>query len=308
MPQDPSRKLSAMRGNARQAGAVLKGLFTSTDDMIFVSTLVVKDILAASRIASASWALALFPDCIRLNVGRGAVLQIYRDKVIFHVSASIFDSLPKAKKRNFHFHQEYGFIPDAIEGRLVGVPRQVFEPFDLCHTDLVERAARGRRICFWPQSHSEGLVRFLRSVGYVVPSPSYAFPTAVAAAFSGTDIDEMELTATEGRRVLREHLRAERKPALARRVKEIAFKNHGHLECSVCGFDFEAIYGSIGFMYAEVHHLVPLKNLKGSQRVGESDLVIVCSNCHRMLHKGSPVFAISELQKRMNIASGEKNA
>jgi len=36
-----------------------------------------------------------------------------------------------------------------------------------------------------------------------------------------------------------------------------------------------------------------------ARNVRLSDLSIVCSNCHRMLHRGNPVFAVSELLDRL---------
>jgi len=62
----------------------------------------------------------------------------------------------------------------------------------------------------------------------------------------------------------------------------------GHLRCEVpgCGFDFLAMYGSLGRGYAEVHHLRGLASRQHSRRTRLGDLVIVCANCHRMIHRG----------------------
>ena len=104
----------------------------------------------------------------------------------------------------------------------------------------------------------------------------------------GNGVDE-EMEATEGatKTVLRTHRKREAKL----RVEKLrqAMANGAHLICEVpgCGFDFEARYGNLGFGYAEVHHMVPLasRTAKG-RKTRLSDLVIVCANCHRMIHKG----------------------
>jgi 5-methylcytosine-specific restriction protein A len=85
------------------------------------------------------------------------------------------------------------------------------------------------------------------------------------------------------------HRRVERNRKLAQMAKEI----HG-CRCQVCGFDFERRYGELGRGYIEAHHKTPLAELPGSGAVSLSpklDFVVVCANCHRMLHaRGAPPF------------------
>lgn len=86
---------------------------------------------------------------------------------------------------------------------------------------------------------------------------------------------------------LRVHLLAERNQKLARRAKKI----HGY-SCQVCGFNFENVYGELGHEFIEAHHLTPFSKLPEDKIVNLSplsDFAVVCSNCHRMLHrKGAP--------------------
>lgn len=72
---------------------------------------------------------------------------------------------------------------------------------------------------------------------------------------------------------------------------------HG-LSCKICGFNFEEVYGGRGKDYIEVHHVKPLSSL-GEERVIDPkvDLVTVCSNCHRMIHrKKDNVLTVEELK------------
>ncbi len=85
----------------------------------------------------------------------------------------------------------------------------------------------------------------------------------------------------EGR--LAPHLRRERSRSLARDAKI----RDGFI-CGVCGFNFVEKYGEIGRGFAEAHHRVPLSKLRRGSRTRVEDLVTVCANCHRMLHRQGP--------------------
>ncbi len=67
--------------------------------------------------------------------------------------------------------------------------------------------------------------------------------------------------------------------------RSAAIQFHG-LTCRVCGFNFEDTYGELGKYYIEVHHRKPLYIKDEVVEVDyKTDLVCVCSNCHRMLHR-----------------------
>lgn len=56
--------------------------------------------------------------------------------------------------------------------------------------------------------------------------------------------------------------------------------------CQVCGFNFEAVYGDVGKDFIEVHHLRPISTYGGSVKVNpDTDMAVVCANCHRMIHR-----------------------
>lgn len=76
-----------------------------------------------------------------------------------------------------------------------------------------------------------------------------------------------------------------------------AIKIHGTV-CQACGFDFEKTYGEIGKDYIEVHHVKPLHEGEGSVPINaETDLICVCANCHRMIHRRKDkVLSLKELQ------------
>jgi 5-methylcytosine-specific restriction endonuclease McrA len=101
----------------------------------------------------------------------------------------------------------------------------------------------------------------------------------------------------EGRLLTRTHKLRERNPQASIQKKKNVLKKTGTLVCEVCGFDFHATYGALGYGFAECHHRVPLSELAESNTTKLEDLAIVCENCHRMLHKARPWKTIEELKK-----------
>lgn len=64
-----------------------------------------------------------------------------------------------------------------------------------------------------------------------------------------------------------------------------AIKIHGCI-CQTCGFDFGKMYGYLGEGYIEVHHIKPLYSLEEEMVPDpETDMICLCSNCHRMIHR-----------------------
>ncbi|MDF2545771.1 MAG: hypothetical protein K0R93_669 [Anaerosolibacter sp.] len=80
--------------------------------------------------------------------------------------------------------------------------------------------------------------------------------------------------------------------------REKAIAIHGTV-CKACGFDFEKIYGEHGRGYIEIHHKTPLSTLEEEIKIDpETDLIPVCSNCHRMIHRNKDkVLSIEEIKE-----------
>jgi 5-methylcytosine-specific restriction protein A len=110
----------------------------------------------------------------------------------------------------------------------------------------------------------------------------------------GGEVEEEEIF-PEGRVLFRLHRARERNRNLVRRAKARAMRQHGRLFCCVCTFDFAATYGAIGEGFIECHHTRPLSELVEETVTRLSDLALVCSNCHRMIHRKRPWPSISQL-------------
>lgn len=79
--------------------------------------------------------------------------------------------------------------------------------------------------------------------------------------------------------------RRERDPRLRAKKIDAVVGSGKAISCEVCTFDFHVAYGSRGSGYIEVHHIRPL-HYSGPVQTTLNDLALLCSNCHRMCHRG----------------------
>jgi len=87
-----------------------------------------------------------------------------------------------------------------------------------------------------------------------------------------------------GKLLFRLHKRLE----LNDKLNEIKKQRTRTFKCELCSFDFEQTYGPIGKGYIEIHNRTPLTHMRANKQTRLSDLMLVCSNCHRMLHRQRP--------------------
>lgn len=113
------------------------------------------------------------------------------------------------------------------------------------------------------------------------------------------DVD-LNHSAKEGSPRLVAHLRRERNPAIVRAKKREILKTKGCLSCEICGFDFSKLYGSYGEEFCEVHHLKQLSKADGIVKTELKDLAVICSNCHRIIHRQNPMYSIKEIKEAVN--------
>lgn len=166
---------------------------------------------------------------------------------------------------------------------------------------------------FKPLSESEpvrGLTyQYLENIGvprwgsgtfrYISAEVANTLDTLISVA-DGTFVDPSEEPwDTEGRSLLKRHVTKERSSKLIR-----AFKAQlTDYSCTVCGFSFQRAYGTLGAGFIEAHHTIPIATLTEQTKMSVSDLIAVCSNCHRMLHRSNPPLSMEELQTEIEIAA-----
>lgn len=121
-------------------------------------------------------------------------------------------------------------------------------------------------------------------------------------ALSHIENDEEDDGVKEGQVLYKLHKLRERNKKIVSKKKAESLKKLGKLECEICGFDFHVKYGELGYGFIECHHKVPLHALDSITETKLDDLALVCSNCHRMLHRKRLIDAleISHILNRRN--------
>ena len=176
--------------------------------------------------------------------------------------------------------------------------RELLEPYEISDLHLEPLDLNGNGAL--TRGYSAGNIASIRYDNKLLPSESdliqelqrmlslYATYVAVRSGKVGEseELPDDVKTAQEARK-FRWHRRAERNQKLARDAK----KFHGST-CQVCGFNFKERYGERGSGYIEAHHIVPFAQLAREPEPvllnPETDFVVVCANCHRMLHRSNP--------------------
>ena len=104
----------------------------------------------------------------------------------------------------------------------------------------------------------------------------------------------------EGDEKLVQHMKRERDSRATKMAKELfKSRNQGRLFCEICEFDFSEKYGDIGDGFIEAHHIKPISKMQHGDKTRIEDFVMVCSNCHSMLHTGISWITHESLRNRV---------
>jgi 5-methylcytosine-specific restriction enzyme A len=102
------------------------------------------------------------------------------------------------------------------------------------------------------------------------------------------------------------HRKIERNRTAARYAK----KFHG-TRCQACELEFAERYGEIGKGFIEAHHLRPIATLEEGMPVKydvAADFAVLCSNCHRMIHRFANPSDLASFRAAINEASDKTPA
>ena len=108
------------------------------------------------------------------------------------------------------------------------------------------------------------------------------------------DLDEEEVF-PEGKEKYRVHKSKERNHKLVAIKKQRALSLNSNLLCDICKFSFKERYGELGDTFIEAHHIFPISDLTEATETKLEDLILVCSNCHKMIHRRRPWLTRGEL-------------
>ena len=101
----------------------------------------------------------------------------------------------------------------------------------------------------------------------------------------------------EGKEAFRLHRSRERHGELPKQKKQTVIEKYGSLKCEICRFDFAKVYGTRGDGFIECHHNKPVSDMKGEEKVSINDLSLLCSNCHRIIHRYKPWISVKDLRE-----------
>jgi len=127
-------------------------------------------------------------------------------------------------------------------------------------------------------------------------------PPRKVGLFAEAEDDESAFP--EGRRLYRFHRQLERDSKIAKLAKDARLAQVGEMLCDVCGFSFARKYGPVGVGFIEAHHTIPVSELRGRRKTKIEEIALVCSNCHRILHRRRPWLSVTELREMLDSTSG----
>jgi hypothetical protein len=254
-------------------------------------------IIRAHAIGPAKWGLTpkTSDGLIRLNMGWTEILTIGPEIVRVFVNREEGEKVTAIRSGTLKMTGQQEELPSSPGFRLVEVPRgpgqdELLASLLAAHVENVRRTALragavGRTI---KTAHSESAIEELSEfVGRKLPQPLYRYDQKWEEA-------EMEMTA-EMEGASHDVIVTRRKRSLKNR--ENALKIHGET-CMACGFNFAAIYGEKGVGFIHVHHIEQLAHATGAIPVDPThDLVVICANCHAMMHRDAsrPPLSLAEL-------------
>jgi hypothetical protein len=118
-------------------------------------------------------------------------------------------------------------------------------------------------------------------------------------AARGSEPEESEPSATEGKMQIRAHRRRERSRFLVKKKLEEFRRRHGSLQCEICALHEVGPYPiGLAAKIFEIHHTLPLSSAATPRRTTLADLAVVCANCHRAIH------ATADVETNMRIIKG----
>ena len=143
---------------------------------------------------------------------------------------------------------------------------------------------------------SDGVVtgNGMRATGRITAASAQLLDSLLDTAIQVPVVEPQNEELTEGRRLVVLQEQVER--SAAARARAIAIRG---TDCMACGFSFGAAYGELGAGFVEVHHLAPIASAGVRAVDPRTDLVVLCANCHSMVHRKEPPLMIQGLQGHM---------
>jgi hypothetical protein len=248
-------------------------------------------------------ALALLPDPRREDIG-GVVLPL-RDKG-YIISAITFLAEPADGQQAICTPQRLRVLHDNNEIDLIDrlmriasfVAREDLPAPINALTDRYRRLVAGGVPLAELRSVANGLVTWLEDhpeFAEAIEAPSEEF---IEHPQESAEVPILTaLTAVETERRLVSHYRIDRSRRIRTAKVRVFEHQHGGIFCENCAFDYEERYGERGRGFIEVHHVLPLAAILPNTVTNLDDLMLLCANCHRMVHWKQPILDVAALRE-----------
>lgn len=281
------------RASSETARLVFEYIFENENVIKLSAQLLADCIRLANQAGSQCWSLTLHPDGIRLNVGPVEVLVLRYDEIFIVLDGTNHADLANSEISQFITASEIFYPSVPVQQILCYLPAEklsdlyplIVEP----HQTFISLAAKRRKKSAWHASFSPGVILFLNQLLNIsLPTPDYfvgklqaemIFPDEIMAPnlFHEGAISQVLVNVYE------------RDP----KARKACIERYG-VNCYVCNFNFEAVYGERGTGFIHIHHLKPVSD--GEYAVNPiNDLRPVCPNCHAMIHRYG-LLSIEELK------------
>ena len=107
---------------------------------------------------------------------------------------------------------------------------------------------------------------------------------------------EEEEAFPEGKEKYKLHHSNERNAKLVALKKKKAMDINPLLPCEICKTSFKEKYGEVGNGFIEAHHITPISELTEETETKLDDLILVCSNCHKIIHRKRPWLTVEQMK------------
>jgi len=258
-----------------------------------------KSILEADSLSHDNWELSLFNNKIRLNVGQVEVITIYKEGIRFIFADPIVTNAEENYEITRRNGPYYRSVPIPSGACLVSFSQigQISNELRSAHARYISEASSRKKGTAWKEAFSPSVILYIQmELKEQIPFPGYYKNEKNWEALQIIP-EEVRFSEKifEGAKYQINVNVYERDP----NARKQCISAYGPI-CSICGFEFEKVFGNDAKGYIHVHHLRPLSTI-GEKYVVDpiEDLRPVCPNCHAVIHMRTPPFTIEELKSKI---------
>lgn len=194
-----------------------------------------------------------------------------------------------------HYSDLYPLVKDIRRSRGLSIPPTFEETVRRCIQDhssdsqgfkgidvftKIDKGHWGLRNTYkYAKTFGESPIENQKDIKEIAPIELGAEEDNLAMAEDGKQLSDMEEV-----KLKKYHYKYEGRLS-QNQIKRIKIEN-GYV-CEACGMSFAKNYPGLGDGFIECHHKIPYADMKEGEKrkVEPADFMVLCSNCHRMIHR-----------------------